>query len=308
MKGFFFENYNLFTISTFLLILVVLVFLNEIVRRSKNSAIFFNCILPIIVVILVAFDIVQSPSSETWFGVVKTYSALLGVLGFMYIRYSKHPRSNFLYVFPFFILAFNIIEAVYKDITVFMDYKELTVDAANIVVLGGSWNIINAIAGIILILTLTGFTTVFVSKNNTRDMIIPDMLWWWIIAYDLWNLSYCYNSISTRSFYAGFTLLLASLLSELFLKKGAWLQHRAQQLALFGMFSLCVDYQSLSAFGIIPTYNTSAWLVLSILSLTSCLMVLIYEIYVIIKYKKNIFKDPMYSHTNEYKKIVLENK
>ena len=307
MRGFFFENYNFLTVFTFMIILAILVILNEIVRRSKISALFFNCLLPIFVVILVACNIVHSPSSETWFGVVKTYSALLGVLGFMYIRYSKSPRKKFMYIFPFFILAFNIIEAVFKDITVFMDYKELTIDAANIVVLGGSWNIINAIAGILLILTLTGFTSVFVSKNNSKDMIIPDMLWWWIIAYDIWNLSYCYNSISTRSFYAGLTLLLASLLSELFFKKGAWLQHRAQQLALFGMFSLCVDYQSLDAFGIIPTYNTNAWLALSILSLTSCLMVLLYEIYVLTKYKRNIFKDSMYSHTKEYQSIVLEN-
>ena len=40
-------------------------------------------------------------------------------------------------------------------------------------------------------------------------MIWPDMLWMWIIAYDLWNFAYTYNCMSDHSTYTGLALLIA---------------------------------------------------------------------------------------------------
>ena len=40
--------------------------------------------------------------------------------------------------------------------------------------LGGPWNIINGIAGILNILTISGWVGIFVSKDRSRDMIWPD--------------------------------------------------------------------------------------------------------------------------------------
>ena len=66
--------------------------------------------------------------------------------------------------------------------------------------LGGPWNIINGIAGILNILTISGWVGIFVSKDRSRDMIWPDQLWFWIIAYDLWNFAYVYNCASLSPF------------------------------------------------------------------------------------------------------------
>ena len=71
-------------------------------------------------------------------------------------------------------------------------------------------------------------------------MIWPDMIWAWVIAYDLWNFAYTYNCISDHSAYCGLALLLACTIPTFFIKKGAWLQHRAQTLGLWIMFVMTV--------------------------------------------------------------------
>ena len=87
--GFFFTGYNLVTVLAFVGLTIALILVSEITRRSKIAAIAVYCIFPIVLVGLIAAGIVSSPSSKTWFGVVKTYSALVGVVGFMLIRYTK---------------------------------------------------------------------------------------------------------------------------------------------------------------------------------------------------------------------------
>lgn len=305
--GLFFQGYNFTTILTFVAVVAVLVLLNEITRRSKAASIVFYCIVPIILVVLIATGVVSSPSSKTWFGVVKTFSALLGVLGFMVIRYTKYGQKKFAWYFPIAILALNILEAMMKDIEVFKTYKTLVVDAAGITVLGGPWNIMNAIAGLFLLLTLTGWVGIRVANTPSKDMVWADQLWFWIIAYDLWNAAYCYNCISTRSMYAGVALLVSCGIAEIFFKRGAWLQHRAQTLALFGMFSLAVDYQALPAFGITATYNPTAWTILSALALIVNASVLAYEIYVIVKFKRNPLKQELYTNLKSYTKNLQAN-
>ena len=84
--GFFFQGYTFISVVAFVLLVAALVLLNELTRRNKIFAILLYCIFPIILVALIAMNVVGSPSSKTWFGVVKTYSALIGVIGFMLIR------------------------------------------------------------------------------------------------------------------------------------------------------------------------------------------------------------------------------
>ena len=305
--GFFFEGFNLTTIVGAIVIIAVLVLLNEVTRKSKMLSIVMYCIVPIILVVLIATDVVKSPSSETWFGVIKTYSALIGVIGFMAIRYTKLGNNKFTWYFPVAILAINIVEAIVKEFEVYNTYTTLTVDAAGVTMLGGTWNLLNAAAGVILLITMTGWMGIQVAQTKSKDMVWPDQLWFWIIAYDLWNMAYCYNCISTRAMYAGLALLVSCTLAEFVFKKGCWLQHRAQTLALFGMFSLAVDYQALDMFGITATYKTNAWMTLSALSLAANLGVLVYEIYVMYKHKKNPLKVEMYSHLKEYDKNLSVN-
>ena len=137
--GFFFEGYTVVTILGFIILTAALVLLNEVTRRSKLLSIIVYCVLPIVLVVLIAMDIVGSPSSKTWFGVIKTYSALIGVIGFMLIRYTKLGSKKFAWYFPVAILGINILEAIYRDYEVFATFKTMTTDAAGIVQLGGPW-------------------------------------------------------------------------------------------------------------------------------------------------------------------------
>ena len=138
-------------------------------------------------------------------------------------------------------------------------------------------------------------------------MVWADQLWFWIIAYDLWNVAYCYNCIATRAMYAGVALLISCTVAEFFIKRGAWLQHRAQTLALFGMFSLAVDYQALPAFSITATYNPAAWTALSAVALAFNLGVFVYEVVCIVKTKRNPIKQELYTDLPAYQKNLSAN-
>ena len=305
--GFFFEGYTVATVLGFLALTAALVVLNELTRRSKIFSILIYCVLPVVLVVLIAMDVVGSPSSKTWFGVIKTYSALAGVIGFMLIRYTKLGNKKFAWYFPVAILGINILEAIYRDYEVFANFKTMTVDAAGIVQLGGPWNLMNALAGVFLLLTMTGWVGIKVANTKSRDMVWADQLWFWIVAYDLWNMAYCYNCISTRAMYAGFALLVSCTVAEFFIKRGIWLQHRAQTLALFGMFSLAVDYQAMPVFSITATYNPTAWTVLSALALIVNAAVFVYEVCVIVKTKRNPLKKELFTHLPAYRKNLEAN-
>lgn len=303
----FFEGINLINFLGIIILLVALLFLNEVTRKSLKMSILIFMILPVVLAIGVYLDFLGSPTGNTWFGWVKVISALAGVYGFMIIRFTNIGNSKFAGIFPVSILAINILEAVYREFEVFFTYKELTTDAGGILIQGGIWNIFNGIAGILCIITLTGFLGIRVSKDKSKDMIWPDMTWLYIIGYTLWNFAYVYNCISTRSMYAGLILLTAPLIAEFFIKRGAWLQHRAQTLSMYAMFSLSIDFQSYSLFNILPTYNKNLLTGFSLLSLVFNIFVFGCMIYTIKKYRKNPLKEEIYTHTNYYKKTISEN-
>jgi hypothetical protein len=302
--------YQMFTfeqIIGFVLLLSVIVLLNEITRRSLKASIAVYCILPVLLALGVYFGFLGSPSGKAWFGWVKVISALAGVYGFLFIRFTKLGNRKFAYYFPVAILALNIAEAVYREFQVFATYKIQTVDASGILVAGGVWNILNGIAGILCIITLTGFVGIKVSRDKSKDMIWPDMTWIYVVGYTIWNFAYVYNCLSTRSLYAGFTILTAALLAELFLKRGAWLQHRAQTLSMFAMFSLSVDYHQLQFLNAVPVYSEQGLLGLSIVSIVVNVLVFVSMLWVMVKYKKNPYSDEIYSHTQYYKKTLEVN-
>ena len=304
---FFFTGYTAANVLMFVVLVAALMLINEITRRSKLFSGIFYGIVPVVLLTLIALGIVGSPSSKTWFGTVKTISALLGVWGFLLIRHTKVGETKFAQIFPVTILGINIAEAVYRDIEVFMNFKTLTMDDAGLMLLGGYWNLFIAAAGVLLLITMTGFMGIRVAKTKSRDMVWADQLWFWVIAYDVWNAAYCYNCISTRSMYAGIALLASCTLAGAFLKRGIWLQHRAQTLALFGMFSLGVDYMSLPAFSITATYDPRAWGALSIAAFVVNLLVFIYMIVTVKKTHRNPYTGELYTDTKAYRKNLAAN-
>ncbi len=307
---FFFANYTWQNVFIGLAVLVGLILVNDITRRSKWLSIAVYIVLPLVLTFTL-WPKTAVRGNGDWFPVVKTYSALVGVVGFMAIRYIKGASTKkWLLLFPFLILSINIAEAVYRDFEVFFAYRgEAVMNSVDgLFMQGGIWNVLNAIAGIVLILTLSGVFGIKVANTKSKDMIWPDQLWFWIIAYDLWNISYCYNCISTRSMYAGLLLLLSCTLSEFFLKKGAWLQHRAQTLALWAMFSITFSsYAKSPLFSITSSYKPAALIVISILSIGSNIAVLVYEIMHIVKTKRNPVTEDLYSDLKSYKVVLKDN-
>lgn len=305
--GFLYEG---LTIESFLALLAFIgafLFLNEISRRSKTVSVLMFVLLPVLLALGIFFGPLGSPTGKTWFGWVKVVSALAGVYGFLLIRFTKLGTKKFAAVFPAAILSINIAEAVFRELEIFVTYKTLTVDAGGIVVQGGPWNILNAIAGVFTIITLTGFVGIRVSKDKSRDMIWPDMTWPYVIGYTLWNYAYVYNCISSRSLYAGFGILTAAVIAEYFFKRGAWLQHRAQILSLYAMFSLSVDFQTASFFKVLPTYSTGALMSLSVVSFVFNLGVFFFMVYTIRQKKVNPIKQELYGHTDAYQKTLTAN-
>ena len=302
---FFFTGYTFTGVLIALAVLAGLIVLNETSRRYKWLSIVLYIIIPAVFTVFVWPRIAGKGSNNggTWFAWVKTYSALAGCWIFMAIRYTKNLRFNkVMLCLPPAILSINIIEAVIADIETFGKHG---VFEAGLLYNGGAWNIINAIAGILLILTLSGWVGITVSKNKSQDMVWPDQLWFWIVAYDLWNISYCYNCISNRSFYAGFILLVSCTFCEFVFRKGVWLQHRAQTLALFTMFSLTFDYASQKTlFPIESTQMAAPKMVLAILSIAANLAVFIYEIKVIRDTKRNPLKEELYKDLECYKDVL----
>lgn len=211
--------------------------------------------------------------------------------------------------------------------------------------IGGSWNIMNGIAGLLNIVTITGWLGICIrkktNKDGSRDMLWPDMMWFWIIAYDLWNFAYTYNCLPTHAWYCGFALLLAPTICAFTVGKGAWLQHRAQTLALWCMFAqtfpafqdasrwlvhssssktiadaaiqqgiLAADgYTVLTDAGIHQVAgaapNTTVLFVVSLLALLVNIAVFVYMIYRVTKTKRNPYKGELYVDHKKYQEIKV---
>lgn len=303
---FLFESIPWYSWVMWLVVLAALIGLNEVTRRWKWAGLTIFVALPIILTIFVWPTTAGDGSSTgTWFHWVKVYSALAGVLGFMAIRYIPRLQKNkWALLFPPAILAINIIEAVIRDFQVgAMGATGEVIDG--VVMVSGSWNYMNGIAGIINAITICGWMGIVISRDSSKDMIWPDMLWFWIIAYDIWNFAYVYNAVGDHSFYAGAALLISCTIPAFLIKKGAWLQHRASTLALWMMFTMSVPaFVSTSQFAVASSHKPAALFTVSLLSLVINIAVLVYQARTIIVRKRNPLKQELYTHLPKYREAL----
>ena len=166
----------------------------------------------------------------------------------------------------------------------------------------------NGIAGLLNIVAISGWLGIYISKDKSKDMIWPDMIWPWIIAYDLWNFAYTYNCIADHSFYSGLALLLSCTIPAFFIKRGAWLQHRAQTLALWAMFVMTVPAFADRLAPVPTTHNPKAFFIVSFLALAANIALVVYQFNRIRKNRLNPLKDEIYQDTKAYKQIIEENR
>lgn len=309
--------------SMLLVVLVCLFVFNEVTRRFKWVGFVSFVILPVVLTVI-WFTVMRETTYTDWFHLAKVYSATVGSIGFWLIRhYEKKDKfgnvvwrlatNKIALCFPPLILAINILEAVARDIEVgstFWMINSGAIEGEIMGVLGGPWNYMNALAGILNIITITGWFGIVIRrqtlKDKSRDMLWPDMLWFWIIAYDVWNFVYTYNCIPTHSWYAGLALLVAPTLCAFSLGKGAWLQHRAATLAIWCMFAQTFPlFQDTGKYMVVSSYNPTIYTFFGALSLTVNLAVFVYMIIKYNKTKRNPYTSELYTDLSEYKAIKL---
>ena len=250
-----YDGRTLWQILGWVMVFAGLIIMNEIARRTKvGGSICFFVIPAALTIYFISIYVGAAQGAEwalnnqtyvhmnSWFHYAKLYAALAGCIGFMVIKYQwgKLGKSHAFKVFPFVIVAINILIAVVSDF-------ESVVRAGNVMggwwkssegvwLYGGWWNILNGIAGLLNILCMTGWWGIYSSKDK-KDMLWPDMTWCFILAYDIWNFQYTYLNLPTHSWYCGFALLLAPTVANALWNKGGWIQNRANTLAMWCMFA-----------------------------------------------------------------------
>ena len=257
-----------------LLVFTGLVLANEFARRSKLGGIIcFLGIPAVLTVYFIAIYVCAGMGMEwalnnqtythmnSWFHYAKLYAATAGCIGFMMLKYKwSIGKTEWFKVFPFVIVAINILIAVVSDFesgikgfAALQAYGDRWwLSSENVWLYGGWWNWVNGIAGIINILCMTGWWGIYASKDK-RDMLWPDMTFVYILAYDLWNFEYTYNNLPTHTWYCGLALLLAPTFANALWNKGGWIQNRANTLALWCMFAQVFPlFQDEGRFAVLP--------------------------------------------------------
>lgn len=304
----FFQSIPWYSALMWFVVLGTLMLLNEIGRRTKWLALILFTVLPLILTIFV-WPTTAGPDSTvgTWFHWVKVYSALAACLGFWALRHIKGAENHkWLFIYPALILAINITEAVIRDFQISTMTKSAASDAAGgMTIVPGAWNVMNGIAGILNIITITGFLGIFIGRDKYKDLLWPDQLWFWIIAYDLWNFAYVYNCVSDHAFYAGLALLLSCTLPAIFIKKGTWVQARAHTLAFWMMFVMSYpEFIDSSKFAVDSSHNETALMIVSGLSLASNIAVFVYYVYKVAKTRRNPLTEELYTDLKAYEEVA----
>lgn len=294
-------------VGMWILVLIALLAGNELLRRSKWLAVGTFVALPIVLTVAV-WPTTATPGTTAgdWFSWVKVYSALAGCVWYMAMRYVK-GFVDWRYVkgVAAFILAVNILEAVFREFDV--STADGLVDG--MVRLGGGWNYLNGAAGILNILTICGWAGIFIARDKPNDMKWPDMIWFWILAYDIWNFTFLYNAAPNWAFYSGGALLLSATIPAFFGGKGAWLQHRAYTLGLFTMFAhTWPQFEDTSSFAVRTTLNPTVMWTLAIVSFSCNLALFAYQARRIIRLHLNPLADELYQDHPDYQEVATSAK
>lgn len=305
--------------GVWLLVFALLFIFNEVSRRSKWVGLFSFVVLPAFLSVL-WFTVMKETTYTDWFHLAKVYSATAACIGFWCIRHVRFTSKKtgkewrlsdqkWALWFPPLILAINIMEAVVRDFEVGLTYAGGGMADEAMYVLGGSWNFMNGIAGILNIIAITGWVGISIrnktKKDGSRDMIWPDMLWFWIIAYDIWNFAYTYNCLPGHAWYCGFALLLAPTLCAFTVGKGAWLQHRAHTLAIWCMFAQTFPaFIDKGTYLVNSTYNPQIMFAVSFLSIASNVVLIGYMGYKMMKTKRNPYLGELYTDLKKYNEVA----
>ncbi|OKL47102.1 hypothetical protein BSR28_06775 [Boudabousia liubingyangii] len=176
--------------------------------------------------------------------------------------------------------------------------------------IGGFWNIMSAIAGCLNIITMTGWAKITIGSNpkqKVKGLIWADMVWPWVIAYDLWNHAFLYNALADYTWYCTLALLLAATIPAFWWAKGQWLWFRCYTLMFWiAMNNLLPEFLISPGQNNFATMNPTANIVCSGLALGSNVLLFIYFLYLVIVKKRNPITSSIYQDIAEYRTIAKE--
>ena len=163
-----------------LLVFAGLFVFNEVARRWKWAGFFSFIVLPVALSIM-WFTVLKEQTYTDWFHLAKVYSSTAGCIGFWAIRHLEKKdkltgevtwrlaSNKIALCFPPLILAINIMEAVVRDFEVGIQYWMTNsggIEGEVVGVLGGPWNFMNGVAGILNIIAITGWFGIVI-RNKT---------------------------------------------------------------------------------------------------------------------------------------------
>ena len=256
-------EHSFYQLLGWVLVFVGLIVLNEIARRSKAGGIALFLALPaalsvyfIVVAVAAKNGAEWAVNDQTclymngWFHYAKLYAATAGCIGFMMLKYKwSIGKKEWFKVFPFVIVAINILIAVASDFESAIKggfTGGWWLSSEGVYIYGGWWNWLNGIAGLINILCMTGWWGIYSSKNQ-QDMLWPDMTWCYILAYDVWNFEYTYLNLPSHSWYCGLALLLAPTFANAFWNKGGWIRESRKHAC--NLVYVCPSIPAVSGYG-----------------------------------------------------------
>jgi len=177
--------------------------------------------------------------------------------------------------------------------------------------IGGYWNLLSAGAGLLNIITITGLGKIIVTspgKRSVRGLIWVDMVWPWVIAYDLWNHAFLYNSLADYTWYCTLALLLACTIPAFTWAKGQWIWFRCFTLVFW------ISMNTLLPEVLVPpsdifnfaTMDPRANIACAALALAANVALFAYWLYKIVVYKRNPITGVLYCELAEFRTIVRE--
>lgn len=306
-----------------LLVFLGLIAANEFARRTKLGGILCFLVLPgVLTVYFVSIYVGAAMGAEwalnnptylymnSWFHYAKLYAATAGCIGFMMLKYKWGVgKQQWFKVFPFAIVAANILIAVASDFesairgaAAMAQYGDRWwLSSENVWLYGGWWNWLNGIAGILNIFCMTGWWGIYASKDK-KDMLWPDMIWLYILAYDVWNFQYTYLNLPTHAWFCGVALLLAPTVANAL---ALWCMF-AQVFPLFQDASVFTTISSVYADGVMNAavrpeqVNPVPQGVISILSLGINALALALIVKRSVEQKKNPYKHEIFTDTRDF--------
>ena len=291
-------------------VFVGLVLLNEIARRSKAGGVLCFIVVPAVLTVYFIAIAIGAAKGQDW--------ALNNQTHVYQNSWWGIGKKEWFKVFPFLIVAINILIAVASDFESAIKggiAGGWWYSSENVWIYGGWWNWVNGIAGLINIFCMTGWWGIYSSKDE-KDMLWPDMTWCYILAYDLWNFEYTYNNLPSHSWYCGLALLLAPTFANAFWNKGGWIQNRANTLAIWCMFAqvlpLFQDKWVPVLTSVYPDdYVMSATQpasadprmqgIIAVIALVANVIVFAAIIKRSVQLKKNPYKNEIFTHQKDYK-------